>query len=106
MVCAQPSFAHHFVERRTPVSQEARGFGVSWGNNPQAIMEQTGHTDPSFTLRVYTHGMRRDQASKDRLHQLVGATVEAQADGSGTNGQFDGSLLPDTTTSHRSEMAG
>jgi hypothetical protein len=54
--------------------------------------------------------MRRDQASKDRLHQLVGATVEAQADGSGTisgtNGQFDGSLLPDTTTSHRSEMAG
>jgi hypothetical protein len=77
---------------------------VALGNNPQAIMEQTGHTDPSFTLRVYTHGMRRDQASKDRLHQLVGATVEAEANdsgtNSGTNGRFDGPLLPDTTASH------
>ena len=31
-----------------------------------------GHTDPTFTLRVYRHGMRRDQAFKRALRELVG----------------------------------
>jgi hypothetical protein len=29
------------------------------------LMDQTGHTDPGFTLRVYRHSVRRDQESKD-----------------------------------------
>jgi hypothetical protein len=28
-------------------------------------MDQLGHTDPGFTLRVYRHGMRRDHAAKE-----------------------------------------
>jgi hypothetical protein len=43
------------------------------------LMDQTGHTDPGFTLRVYRHSVRRDQESKDQLRALVGV------DGPGTN---------------------
>jgi hypothetical protein len=35
-------------------------------------MDQLGHADPGFTLRVYRHGMRRDPAAKERLRALVG----------------------------------
>jgi hypothetical protein len=35
-------------------------------------MDQLGHTDPAFTLRVYRHGMRRDAQSKLALSGLVG----------------------------------
>ncbi len=35
-------------------------------------MDQLGHTDPGFTLRVYRHGMRRDYAAGERLRALVG----------------------------------
>jgi hypothetical protein len=43
-------------------------------------MDQLGHTDASFTLRVYRHGMRRDQASRRALRELVGLSDWA-ADG-------------------------
>jgi len=36
------------------------------------VMDQLGHTDPAFTWRVYRHGMRRDDASKQALRDLVG----------------------------------
>jgi integrase len=69
---------------------------VALGKDLGEIMDQTGHTDAVFTMRVYRHAMRRDQASKDRLKALVGAEVEAQAEvsgtNSGTNGQNEGSL--------------
>jgi hypothetical protein len=39
------------------------------------VMDQLGHTDPTFTLRVYRHGMRRDAESKARLARLVGAVT-------------------------------
>ena len=45
---------------------------VALGVDPGSVMDQLGHTDPAFTLRVYRHGMRRDQTSKDALHSLVG----------------------------------
>ena len=45
---------------------------VALGVDPGAVMDQLGHTDPSFTLRVYRHGMRRDQASRKALRELVG----------------------------------
>jgi integrase len=44
---------------------------VALGVDPGAVMDQLGHTDPTFTLRVYRHGMRRDKGSKQGLAQLV-----------------------------------
>jgi hypothetical protein len=40
---------------------------VALGVDPGSVMDQLGHTDASFTLRVYRHGMRRDQASRGAL---------------------------------------
>jgi integrase len=45
---------------------------VALGIDPGLVMDQLGHTSPVFTLRVYRHGMRRDQASRDALRELVG----------------------------------
>jgi integrase len=45
---------------------------VALGVDPGSVMDQLGHTDPAFTLRVYRHGMRRDEASKEALRTLVG----------------------------------
>jgi hypothetical protein len=36
-------------------------------------MDQLGHTDPAFTLRVYRHAMRRDESAEQALARLVGA---------------------------------
>jgi hypothetical protein len=49
---------------------------VALGTDPGAAMDQLGHTDPGFTLRVYRHGMRRDERSKWALAQLVGLAAE------------------------------
>ena len=32
------------------------------GVDPPTVMQQLGHTDAAFTLRVYAHSMRRDEA--------------------------------------------
>lgn len=45
---------------------------VAIGVDPGSVMDQLGHADPGFTLRIYRHGMRRDQAAKERLRLLVG----------------------------------
>src|SRR5439155_15116159 len=45
---------------------------VALGTDPGAVMDQLGHEDAAFTLRVYRHGMRRDEKSKLALAQLVG----------------------------------
>ena len=34
-------------------------------------MQQLGHTDPAFTLRVYTHMMRRESGEREALKALV-----------------------------------
>ena len=44
---------------------------VALGVDPISVMRQIGHTDPSFTLRVYTHMMGRDTAERERLRALV-----------------------------------
>jgi len=44
---------------------------VALGNDPAYVMGQLGHTDPVFTLRVYTHMMRRDGGERDALRALV-----------------------------------
>jgi len=46
---------------------------VALGTDPGAVMDQLGHADPAFTLRVYRHGMRRDEDSRAQLAQLIGA---------------------------------
>jgi integrase len=46
---------------------------VALGVDPGAVIDELGHTDPAFTLRVYRHGMRRDPAARARLRSLVGA---------------------------------
>lgn len=44
---------------------------VALGSDPAYVMAQLGHTDPAFTLRVYTHVMRRDPGERERLRALV-----------------------------------
>jgi integrase len=55
---------------------------VALGVDPGSVMDQIGHTDPGFTLRVYRHGMRRDGAAKERLRALVGGAEWAAMDSS------------------------
>ena len=45
---------------------------VALGVDTGAVMDQLGHTDPTFTFRVYRHGMRRDAEAKAALRELVG----------------------------------
>lgn len=51
---------------------------VALGVDPGSVMDQLGHSDPTFTLRVYRHGMRRDETSKAALRQLVGLSDRAE----------------------------
>jgi hypothetical protein len=41
-------------------------------------MQQLGHTDPGFTLRVYAHMMRRSEDERDRPKALVEGHVCAR----------------------------
>jgi integrase len=53
---------------------------VALGNDAAYVMAQLGHTDPAFTLRVYTHIMRRDPGERERLRTLVeGRSAESRA---------------------------
>ncbi|MCW2981287.1 MAG: integrase family protein [Solirubrobacterales bacterium] len=44
---------------------------VACGEDPASVMHQLGHTDPGFTLRVYTHMMVRTPEERERLKALV-----------------------------------
>lgn len=44
---------------------------IALGEDPPSVMAQLGHTDPTFTLRVYTHMMSRNPAERQRLKALV-----------------------------------
>jgi integrase len=44
---------------------------VAIGKDPTYVMQQLGHTDPVFTLRVYAHTMRRSEDERKRLKALV-----------------------------------
>ena len=44
---------------------------IACGEDPASVMAQIGHTDPHFTMRVYTHTMSRDPAERSRLKALV-----------------------------------
>lgn len=53
---------------------------VALGVDPGRVMDQLGHTDPGFTLRVYRHGMHHNPAAKERLHALVMGTQTPGSD--------------------------
>jgi integrase len=55
---------------------------VAIGRDPTHVMQQLGHTDPAFTLRVYAHMMRRSDDERERLKALVEGHVWA------VNGQY------------------
>jgi integrase len=44
---------------------------LACGEDPASVMAQLGHTDPRFTLRVYTHLMPRGAAERRRLKALI-----------------------------------
>ena len=50
---------------------------VAIGKDPTYVMNQLGHSDPAFTLRVYAHMMRRSPEERERLEALVEAQVWA-----------------------------
>jgi hypothetical protein len=43
-------------------------------------MDQMGHTDAGFTMRVYRHGMRRDKVSRRAWEELVGRSDRTALD--------------------------
>jgi integrase len=55
---------------------------VALGRDPSYVMQQLGHTDPSFTLRVYAHAMRFSEDEGAHLKALVAGREWAPA---GTN---------------------
>jgi integrase len=48
---------------------------VAIGKDPTYVMQQLGHTDPAFTLRVYSHMMRRSKDEREALKALVEGRV-------------------------------
>ena len=50
---------------------------VAIGKDPTYVMQQLGHTDPAFTLRVYSHMMRRSDRERGELRALVEGRVLA-----------------------------
>jgi integrase len=67
---------------------------VACGEDPASVMAQLGHTDPKFTLRVYTHLMRRDEDERQRLRALVSGERAPYNGGLGdTNSRSNGRAL-------------
>ena len=50
---------------------------VAIDKDPTYVMQQLGHTDPAFTLRVYSHMMRRSDEEREELKALVEGRVLA-----------------------------
>jgi integrase len=44
---------------------------IALGRDPRYVMEQLGHTDPKFTLRIYAHVMRFSDDERERLKALI-----------------------------------
>jgi len=61
---------------------------LALGEDPRHVMGQLGHTDPAFTLRLYTHAMSRDDGEQDALRALVRGADWA------VNGQWGGETDP------------
>jgi integrase len=53
--------------------------------DPANAMAQLGHTDPAFTIRVYTHLMRRSPKEREALGALIEGTWEPEKASTGTS---------------------
>jgi integrase len=53
---------------------------IAVGVDPGSVMDQLGHSDPGFTLRLYRHSMRRDADARASLLALVGIKQVRQAE--------------------------
>ena len=62
-------------------------------------MQQLGHTDPAFTLRVHAHTMRRSEDERERLKALVQGDVWVDSRGFGREIEF----LADPAAGHWSQ---
>lgn len=51
---------------------------IALGRDPAYVMGQLGHTDARFTLRVYSHAMRRGDDERERLRSLVEGGAEPE----------------------------
>lgn len=49
---------------------------IAIGEDPSSVMAQLGHTDPKFTLKVYTHMMARSPDERARLKALIAGDRE------------------------------
>jgi integrase len=78
---------------------------VALGVDPGAVMDQLGHEDAGFTLRVYRHGMRRDEDSRAQLAQLVGVETPAKRQRKGSSGVSEGESAAVEGNGHPAKMA-
>ena len=78
---------------------------VALGVDPGAVMDQLGHEDAGFTLRVYRHGMRRDEGSRAQLAQLVGVEPAAKRHRKGTSGVSETEKAPEVNTGASRDLA-
>jgi integrase len=89
VVDAAVAHAHRLVEERgmqplplgiTPhkLRHTFASILVAIGKDPTYVMQQLGHTDPAFTLRVYSHAMRRSEEEREQLKALVEGHYWAQ----------------------------
>jgi integrase len=62
---------------------------IALGRDPSYVMTQLGHTDPRFTLRVYSHVMSRGDDERERLRALVEGRDWAPSGTSGTDASSD-----------------
>jgi integrase len=62
---------------------------VACGEDPASVMYQLGHTNPAFTLGVYTHLMRQGEDERKRLQALV---TEIAGGAYGADSAHDGAL--------------
>jgi hypothetical protein len=59
--------------------------------DPTNAMAQLGHTDPTFTIRVYTHLMRRSTKEREAMRALIEGTWEPEKAPMGTSAVQSGS---------------
>lgn len=52
---------------------------IAMGEDPASVMSALGHTDPKFTLKVYSHAMRRGPDERARLRGLVDGELDTSA---------------------------
>jgi Phage integrase family len=74
--------------------------------DPANAMAQLGHTGPAFTIRVYTHLMRRSAKEREAMRALIAGTWEPEKAPTGTRDARNGlePVMPTGTTGAANRM--